>query len=337
MAARNQADATMRRFILVACWTIALSLCAFASACGANRPTTPQDARPQDAAGDLPPPPGRVDILFVVTRAYVIQAVDTRVMLAADALISELLDENVDFHFGVVSMTLPVPESKTCTLKTPWGINDGSLRRPQPSNDFPAPPPFLASSQGGPLPLEKLAARYAQSDGYQDGCSVAQSLESAKLAIERNEAGFIRPDSLLVVAFFGDVDDCSLADGVRFVAEVKARKTNVLDVCYNPPEGVLHPLSRYQKYFLDLAADRHVWLNFLANPSEPTWKDLGPTARSVLQPACETISPAPRLIAFNAQLGPTGRVDSSSIDPCTTGPSGAPYRDLGRRIARFLR
>jgi hypothetical protein len=101
------------------------------------------------------------------------------------------------------------------------------------------------------------------------GCGFTQPLEAALKAVTPTtssitfamgtvghgdgvNAGFVRPDSLLVVLVLTDEDDCSALDPDLFNPS-SARYTGALNLrCFMYPEAV-HPMSRYEDGLFALA------------------------------------------------------------------------------------
>jgi hypothetical protein len=110
-----------------------------------------------------------------------------------------------------------------------------------------------------------------------DDCGFEQPLESMLTAITPSEAqfphgpgqadlgnaGFLRPDSHLVVVMVGDQDDCSAADRELYDPESSEFTAELSYRCFRYPDA-LHPVSRYVDGLLDVRPASRIGFVLLA-------------------------------------------------------------------------
>lgn len=239
------------------------------------------DARPRPTPRDAGPPrpmpcedPQGVDFLLVLDDSGSIRPRDAQLRDRMRRLFYGLLRPDdrdrdgwedwprvTDLHFGVVSTS--VQGTGFCD-----GTPDGRLSH-LPASDIEgcaaAYPPFLTYEDGAHDPDGFALDTTCVAFGPRYGCTVEQPLEAmAKALLPRDapfayvagrprgdttNAGFLRDDSVLVVLFVGDEDDCSVLDADVFERpDAGADRDASLPVlgCRLARPGQLYPLERYE-------------------------------------------------------------------------------------------
>jgi hypothetical protein len=199
----------------------------------------PADAVPDgmDVPGEPPPdvvPDGPgivrpVDMLFVVDNSMSMIEEQARMREAFPALIAGILDPPsptrpvTDLHVGVVSTDMGTGSHELETCPDPVDGDDGVLLH-EPSDEVSgcdtSYPPFLgyASETPDPGAIDWISQGFAciASLGI-DGCGFEQQLKASTRALidhrDGANAGFLREDSIVVVVYLSDEDDCSIAAG----------------------------------------------------------------------------------------------------------------------------
>jgi len=142
-------------------------------------------------------------------------------------------------------------------------------------------PPFLSFSPEDAVSVEEFTRDWSclVRQGT-DGCGFEQPLEAALKAVtpasstlrfraetlghgDGLNAGFVRDDSVLVVLFVTDEDDCSAEDAELFYPESSTYSGDLNLRCFLHPEAV-HPVSRYVSGFLQLRDARDLIFGLVA-------------------------------------------------------------------------
>jgi hypothetical protein len=226
-------------------------------------------------ADDAPPPPmpRSVDILVVIDDSSSMADEQKTLLMAVPTLVEGLLDPPVDpatgepvrdpfldLHMGVVSTNLGAGGYfvEGCS-----GTGDDGLLLHEPLGpgcDSSYPDYLGLQAREGSPPasgeIGDLLADFAciASLGT-SGCGFEQPLEAAYRALVVNgrpggaNAGFLREDSLLVVLFVTDEDDCSAKDNALFNLEGIDYAVNLR--CFMAKD-MLFPVSRYVEGFQGL-------------------------------------------------------------------------------------
>lgn len=232
-----------------------------------------------DPAGDdaePPPPPSNVDILVVVDNSGSMAAEQSNLKAAMPALIGALLAPPVDpdtglpvhapvrdLHLGVISTNLG---SGGFGVSGCEGLGDDALLQhlPREAGCDAAYPLFLSYLIGESDPPD-AAAIADLSDDFgcvavlgTEGCGFEQPLEAAHKALlvharpgGPNE-GFLRDDSLVLIVFITDEEDCSAEDNTLFDLSTVTYPVNLR--CFQEKE-MLHDVSRYVDAFRGLRSD----------------------------------------------------------------------------------
>jgi hypothetical protein len=185
---------------------------------------------PADVVPDGPGIVRPVDMLFVVDNSMSMSEEQARMTEAFPALIAGILDPPpptrpvTDLHVGVVSTDMGTGGYELETCPDPVDGDDGVLLH-EPSDDVTgcesSYPPFLgyASETPDPGAIDWIGTGFAciASLGI-DGCGFEQQLKaSIRALIDHHDdgmnAGFLREDSIVVVVYLSDEDDCSVAAG----------------------------------------------------------------------------------------------------------------------------
>ncbi len=211
-----------------------------------------------DVPGDPPPdvePDGPgitrpVDILFVVDNSMSMAEEQARMAEAFPQLIIGILDPApparpvTDLHVGVVSTDMGTGGYTLETCPNPDEGDDGVLLH-EPSEVVDgcesSYPPFLGYGSETP---DAEAIEWI-STGFQciatlgtDGCGFEQQLKASTRALidhrDGANAGFLRPESIVVVVFLSDEDDCSVAPGSEGIFDPDDTSLGHLTVrCFN--------------------------------------------------------------------------------------------------------
>jgi hypothetical protein len=184
---------------------------------------------PPDVVPDGPGIVRPVDMLFVVDNSMSMSEEQARMREAFPALIAGILDPPAptrpvtDLHVGVVSTDMGTGSYPLETCPDPVDGDDGVLLH-EPSDEVSgcdsSYPPFLgyASETPDTGAIEWIGTGFAciASLGI-DGCGFEQQLKASTRALidhrDGANAGFLRPDSIVVIVYLSDEDDCSIAAG----------------------------------------------------------------------------------------------------------------------------
>jgi hypothetical protein len=169
-----------------------------------------------------------------------------------------------DIHIGVVSTDVGTAGRSIETCSDPVDGDNGELLG-EPAAHLPgcdgAYPLFLSNDGShDPAVIDGLAhdigciARLGI-----NGCGWEQQLEASYRALvthrEGFNAGFLRGDSILVVIFLTDEEDCSVApDGEVLFDTMRADLGHLCLRCYNHPH-LLEPVEKYVEAFRSLRPD----------------------------------------------------------------------------------
>lgn len=189
-----------------------------------------------------------------------------------------------------------------------------------------------------------------------DGCGLEQQLEAGLRGATEN-AGFVRPDSLLAVVLVTDEEDCSAADTRIFDPSMDATLGTFGTRCAEHPE-LLHPIDRYVSMLsslrpmrtadvvyaaitgvprdLVMVPDRIDYDALLADPRMQYMRD--PMDMNRLVPACQTMGigsaiPARRIVQVVQQFAATGDGVVQSICSDDLRPA---IRAIAQLVARRL-
>lgn len=230
-------------------------------------------------------PPG-VDILLIVDNSGSMAAEQGMLNEAFPGLISALLDPPTepdtgrrafapvsDLHIGVVSTDMGVGGYDVQTCDEPLG-DDGILQHAAHGAECDASyPKFLSyETVAGQEPDQDKIDRLVHDFGCiavlgTNGCGFEQQLEAAWKALMVHAQpggandGFLRPDTILVILFVTDEEDCSAAD--QDIFDVSSRPYSISLQCYYQ-KALLHPVSRYATDFRSLRSNpENIVLGFI--------------------------------------------------------------------------
>ena len=289
------------------------------------------------------PSPVAVDILVVVDNSGSMAAEQGMLREAFPELLRDLLDPLHDpdtgrllhapvrnLHIGVVSTDMGVGDSDVHTCAEPNVGDDGVLLHAPEREDCKADyPAFLSYSveftdHPDPNLINELAADFGCLAVLgTNGCGFEQQLEAAHKALlvharpgGANE-GFLREDSVLMVLFVTDEEDCSAADLSIF--DVSSLPYSICQVCYYEKDK-LHSLDRYYNDISSLRSNpASLVLGFIVGvpPGEPMCEGRGREIGECLTvPAMqEIIRPDGERLQFACKYPP----DCSPPDPPDAG------------------
>ncbi len=191
-----------------------------------------------------------------------------------------------NLHLGVVSSDMGTAGYPLDTCDDAVDGDDGILLQHSASNctDFTMPPKFLEFRAGTDDP-DTLATHFScMARLGTDGCGFEQQLEAVLKALlpagvereigidsfltgnghgDRENAGFLRPDSLLAIVVVTDEDDCSVKEPRLFDVSQYGGATTLNVRCVLNPDAVF-PVERYVKGLTWLRKDDPDLLLFAA-------------------------------------------------------------------------
>jgi len=288
------------------------------------------DVQADDAAGDPAgddigplPPPTKVDILVVVDNSGSMAAEQSNLKAAMPALIGALLNPPInpetglpvhapvrDLHMGVISTNMG---SGGFGVSGCDGLGDDAILQnlPREAGCDTAYPLFLSYLIGETDPPDATAIADL-SAGFgcvavlgTEGCGFEQPLEAAHKALlvharpgGPNE-GFLRDDSLVLIVFITDEEDCSAEDNALFDLTALTYPANLR--CFYEKD-MLHDVSRYVNGFRSLRPDpNHVMAGMIVGvPLAPACNGRGTQLADCLDqpPMEETVRPDGQLLEY---------------------------------------
>jgi len=266
------------------CLTLLLSGCYLAHERGGSSPPPPPP--PVDAGcvetvvvdGGVEVTNESVDLLLMVDNSNSMTEEQASLAIALPNLVRAITSGDVDFdgdpdfapvgslQLGVVTSDMGTGGFRVPTCTEPNFGDDGVLRTtsglPRCEDSYPS---FLRFDARGTVSVGDFASEAAcLTTAGTGGCGFEQQLESVLKAvtpstdfdIEFNEgtgghgnganAGFVRPDSILVVLVVTDENDCSGLDPEIFNPSSSVYSGDLNLRCFSFP-GALHPIERYSE------------------------------------------------------------------------------------------
>jgi len=241
----------------------------------------PDSDVPADPQGEEQPPgPGQgVDILVVVDNSGSMSAEQEILKNAFPALIRALLDPPVDpetgqrvhepirdLHLGVISTDLGTAGFNVQTCEDNLLVGDDAILQHAPNGAGcgASYPLYLDYSVADGAPPD-LTAMEAITDDFgciaalgTSGCGFEQQLEAARRALLVQAEpggpndGFLRADTIVVILFITDEEDCSAQDPTMF--DISSLTYGVNLRCYYE-KSKLFPVSRYAADFRSLRSN----------------------------------------------------------------------------------
>ncbi len=133
-----------------------------------------------------------IDILFVVDNSCSMQAEQAALALGFQSFI-DAMDENNDFHVGVVSTTVDYGDEESA-----WLLADDEGNR------------WIDSlTEDAATKFSHLTAIGTGGSDKEKGLEQAANVLAAEMSVSGPNAGFVRPDSNLLVIVVSDEEDCS--------------------------------------------------------------------------------------------------------------------------------
>lgn len=310
-----------------------------------------------------------LDVLFVLDDSE--PMAESRAAFAAE--LPRLLDRLTDgdgwpssLHLGIVTTDMATGPDGACTE---WG-DDGLLQAAGDMADGECAatyPAWLTFASGDDVAALGSSLRCLANGGGGEGCMYPQPLEAMLKALtpstsgitfaggtvghgDGENAGFLRPDSLLAVVVLTDRDDCSVIDTELFDPDSPRYDPNLPLRCFDHPEAA-QPLSRFVDGLtgLRLARPEQVTVAIVAGvpvdriptgdePFAAAVMDIladdrmierpDPEDATALVPACESTErgpadPARRLVAFAAGAEPPPSAASPHPSRTPVGRSAA--------------
>jgi hypothetical protein len=170
-----------------------------------------------------------------------------------------------DLHIGVISTDMGTGGFNVETCADPVDGDDGILlHEPSPimTGCDAAYPNYLSYESEEPdvALVEKMATDFGCIAVLgSDGCGFEQQLEASLKALTTHasgaNAGFLRPDSILLVLFVTDEEDCSVEPGHEEIFDTTRSDLGHLNLrCFHHPYMV-RPIDRYIEGFRALRSD----------------------------------------------------------------------------------
>jgi hypothetical protein len=357
-----------------------------ASACGGRSVGSLDGAPGRDTVPgpELRPsrPPSGVDILFVIDNSASTDQYQINLVHQFPKLLRGLWREGKglpDLHVGVVSEDLGAGSYSLPSCETPGGEGGRLQAAPRMVGCAPPSDPWIDHRAGQTnIPKGKDDELKCIAEAFaciaflgSGGCGFEHTLEAGRRALDPALAinpGFLRPDTLLVVVFVGDEDDCSAAKPQLFdpahqaltdplgpltsfrctefglVCDEPLRQPGVKHNC-RPGQDWLYPVDRYIQFFRALRPPGRVILAALVAPPSPIVVALE-GANPVLKASCQSSNgvalPALRIQAVVQALGEDGLFNAGiedgervEVNNCDT--NFAPAMELlGQRIMAHL-
>ncbi|HEY8428356.1 MAG TPA: hypothetical protein VIL20_08275 [Sandaracinaceae bacterium] len=228
----------------------------------------------------------RVDVLFLIDNS--VSMLEEQESLAAQLprIVSALATGDVDgdgtpesapvddLHLGVVTSDMGTGGFAVPTCPRPDFGDDGILRTQGRSDLLGCAatyPSFLTFEPGVHEPDDVAAAFACVAQVGTSGCGFEQPLEAVLKALTPSSspirffgdtrghgdganAGFLRPDSILVTLLLTDENDCSASDPELFDPTSSTYSADLNLRCFAHP-GALHPVSRYVDGLAALRSD----------------------------------------------------------------------------------
>jgi hypothetical protein len=304
------------------------------------------------------PDPNKVDILFMVDNSNSMGEEQAVLREQMNTVIGELLSPSVpaapvidDLHIGVVTSDMGTGGYTIQTCSNPMTGDNGVLQNRDHGVIEGCEPtysagdcdrsecPWLSHSPehpddgtdpSNPPIWEDFGCVATLGTG---GCGFEQQLESSLAALTvqagpgmPNE-GFLRPDSLLVVIYVTDEDDCSTGNAEMFNPAREDYGTLNVRCALNPDE--LYPIDRYHDAFIELrggAVDRVLVAAIAGVPIDGSWNPgdpieelrelqrVNPANPNELLPTCDTAMgrayPPVRIAELAYSFGANGIIES---------------------------
>ncbi len=293
--------------------------------------------------------PDRIDVLFVVDNSRSMVDEQGLIEERLASLVRELVDpENGrlpvanNLHVGVITTDMGVDGHVVPSCENPNGGDQGVLqntgRNPGCQEEYTASDCSRANCPWLSHSLEHPDDNTEPSNPsiWQDigcisslgthGCGYVQPLEASLVALTVNSQpggvneGFLRDDSLIVIVYITDSDDCSAQTSALFDPEFD--NTRMFDGRCFENEEMLHPIDRYYEAFSNLRPGRPDLLVIAVFGGTPTddfsWvqgepieelrelQEVDPENPSELLPVCESdsasASPPVRIVELAARL-----------------------------------
>ena len=242
-----------------------------------------------------------VDVLVVVDNSGSMSAEQSMLRDAFPGLIASILNPPIDpgtgkrvhppvrdLHIGVVSTDMGVGGYDVQTCDEPMIGDDGILQHmPRGADCSPSYPTFLSYQIGETEePYIEMVNAMAQDFGClavlgTSGCGFEQQLEAAWKALMIHSqtgganAGFLRQDSILVILFVTDEEDCSAQDMTIF--DIASLPYSINLQCYYQ-KGKLQSIDRYYNDLSSLRASAaNLLLGFIVGvpPGDPMCEGRG--------------------------------------------------------------
>ncbi|MCC6747260.1 MAG: hypothetical protein IT371_06350 [Deltaproteobacteria bacterium] len=297
----------------------------------------PPDARAADSYVAPRGQPTRVDLVVIRPtwgESGSILVLAHRTQLTLEALLNPPDKRPIrDLRFGIVSSSLTPGPGDEAPPPPHIPPNDGTLMLPRSGDGLT---PELTAAIGGWPPEKRCldtayvapayfpaVARYLVTHAPSFETDIEQFLEAGLRALDGRNRHFFRGDGLTVVLFYADWEDCSTADATIWTSDWSWwDKITPNARCYDPPPGLLHPVSRYVEQIPRLLAGRHVILAVVGLFRKPVLVPGPPIlpARRAVSDCGKQNVPTVRMKAFldgvKARALPS--IETLHLEPCPT-------------------
>jgi hypothetical protein len=271
------------------------------------------------------PHPSRLDILVIVPDYKDASSIIAFTARATQIVVSQILDPSDkrpvrDLHFGVVSSK--IDSNSYCITMQNNVDNDGTLLLPDDLPvDVTATNPYLTQddlvSKDGSVTsrLDFYYVAHFPAEGY---CNVTQFLESASLAIDGRNKGFVRSDSLLLTLIFAGIEDCSTKNESFWPTVPQTGGPLLYEWCYNPPSDFLYSVEHYVEKLGKRRPNGITLVAIAGKDGSATLLDTGANNSHLVYYCDGYFAPTPRLASLVRKLNALGdpRVEAQLFDYC---------------------
>jgi len=218
---------------------------------------------------------GGADILVVVDNSNAMTEEQATLVDSFLTFATELMepttgsDPITDMHIGVVTTDVGIGPEAVTTTCTEEG--DGGVLQHDPSPSVsgcdPAYPVYLETGSSS-LPADVALDFECIATLGTDGCGFERPFEAVRRALVDNRdgpnAGFLRDDSMLLILFITDENDCSVESGSEVLYDSDHTEYGVMNLRCWQHADMLEPVQSFVDTYEGLRADRRkIQLGFI--------------------------------------------------------------------------